>query len=216
MAYTHYWYRKAEISRKAMQAIAADFSKIVLALDDLGIRLGDMRGHGAPVITADLIGFNGLAACGHPKLAAQGVMAGKGSVGSSLYTVGQLAPRVCGGDCSYESFYFPRVWHPEWKKREPEMRREGLYLAYCGTAFRPYDLAVTAFLVIAKHHLGEEIRVSSDGQDQCWEDAKRLCFLHLGYGLEYAIREVKKDDWQLALRPKPSAGVRRWWENHVQ
>jgi hypothetical protein len=65
------------------------------------------------------------------------------------------------------------------------------------------DLAVNAFLVIAKHHLGEEIRVSSDGEIQHWVEGIALCRVHLGYEEAYqfdakgelvplAVREVAK------------------------
>lgn len=46
-----------------------------------------------------------------------------------------------------------------------------------------------SFLIIAKRHLKENIRVSSDGEDQHWFDGKMLCQIILGYGLEYQIGE---------------------------
>lgn len=67
-----------------------------------------------------------------------------------------------------------------------------LYFDFCKTAFRPYDLAVISFLIIAKHYLKNNIEVSSDGEDCHWFDGKMLCQMILGYGLEYIINEESK------------------------
>ena len=58
---------------------------------------------------------------------------------------------------------------------------------FCKTAQRPYDLAVTTFLIIAKHHLGDAITVSSDGDNDKWNEAKTLCQEILGYGQQFAL-----------------------------
>jgi len=63
-------------------------------------------------------------------------------------------------------------------------KESGLYREYCKTAFRPYDLAVNAFLVIAKHYLGENLKVGSDGKVEHWIDAVQICQNAFGYGLE--------------------------------
>lgn len=102
---------------------------------------------------------------------AGGVFAG-GAVAGTWFAGHLVATRMCPGDCSYETFRFPRVYQPrEWE--HPDER--GLYFGFCKTAFRPYDLAVTAFLVIAKRRLGERLVVITDGEDAHWFDAKLLC-----------------------------------------
>lgn len=92
--------------------------------------------------------------------------------------------RTCDGSCDYETFVFDR-------KREAQnyqtKRPDGLHFDCCKTAFRPYDLAVTAFLVIAKHHLKDRLKVSSDGEPQHWFDAQMLCKVNLGYGLDFVL-----------------------------
>jgi hypothetical protein len=61
----------------------------------------------------------------------------------------------------------------------------------CKTGFRPYDLAVQCFLVIAKHHLGDKVMVSSEGADFLWHDAYDLCHQVLNYPLrEFHIVEL--------------------------
>ena len=76
--------------------------------------------------------------------------------------------------------------------RDPEWdtpKENGLYFDCCKTAFRPYDLVVISFLIIAKHHLGDKFIVRSDGEDGHWFDGKFICQSELGYGLNYEINE---------------------------
>lgn len=66
MGYTHYWRRPTQsISVDSMNKIVNDFNKIVLVLDDMGVRLADGFGENTPEINSDRLWFNGLAKCGH-------------------------------------------------------------------------------------------------------------------------------------------------------
>ena len=67
------------------------------------------------------------------------------------------------------------------------------------TAFKPYDVAVTAALVIAKRYLGKRLVIQSNGLDAQWADAKDLCQRHLGYGAWFGIVE----DPRIELWPGP-------------
>lgn len=195
MGYTHYWRRPKLIPKETFKKIVADFGKLLPALEQVGVKLAGPLGEGNPVVSEDEVAFNGAAKCGHPAdydlvipwpaPGAGGVFAGR-PVAGTWYAGHLVATRACPGDCSYETFCFPRVYGPqEWE--EPDKR--GLYFQFCKTAFRPYDLAVTAFLVIAKHRLGNQIVVSTDGEDEHWFDAKLLCQMELGYGLELTVRD---------------------------
>ncbi|MGB9858480.1 MAG: hypothetical protein ACPLQP_00930 [Moorellaceae bacterium] len=196
MGYTHYWYRPKNISKKAFGAIVKDFKKVVPALEKAGVVLAGPLGEGKPVITADIVKFNGSRYCGHPAEyelvipwpapGAGGVFAGE-PIAGTWYAGHLLMTRACPGDCSYETFYFPRVREPYYEGERP--RENGLWFDFCKTAFRPYDLAVTAFLIIAKHHLKDKIVVRTDGEDLHWADARLLCAMELGYGLGYGINE---------------------------
>jgi hypothetical protein len=62
---------------------------------------------------------------------------------------------------------------------------------FCKTVRKPYDLAVTSLLVIASQHLGDNVRVSSDGYLSEWNEAMTLCQSTLGYGESFDFR---KDD----------------------
>jgi len=86
-----------------------------------------------------------------------------------------------------EPFNFPRIMQPEpWKKPV-----EGLYSAFCKTGLAPYDLAVMAFLLVAKHHV-PEIQIATDGGDEQWSKARQFCQDILGYGREYRINSGKQ------------------------
>jgi hypothetical protein len=45
---------------------------------------------------------------------------------------------------------------------------------FCKTDRKPYDEVVTASLAVLKHHLGDAIRVSSDGDFSDWSDGLAL------------------------------------------
>lgn len=201
MGYTHYWRRRREYAPGAFSPIVADFRKLLPYLKEAGIGLAGGFGEGEPKVTEEEVWFNGLENCGHaesdlgitwPAAKARGVslavaQSSAPPVTGHWFAGALLGSRSCGGDCSHETLYFPRVRQPhEWEK-EPE--KGGFYFDFCKTAYKPYDLAVTAFLIIAKHHLGDEIRVSSDGDRDQWQDTMRLCETVLGYGYEFALEE---------------------------
>jgi hypothetical protein len=193
MGYCHYWEIKSEIDQDSFSRVVADFQKIVLALDDLGVRLAGPLGEGLPEIDGDHIVLNGLWHCGHlkneeivipfPAPDAAGIGDSIDAVEGSYFGMGALLKhRACDGNCSYETFRFSR--------RSDDMAKavNGRYAGSCKTGFRPYDLAVQCALLIAKHHLKEQIGVWSGGADYHWNDARRLCYLHLNYPLvQYRI-----------------------------
>jgi len=78
---------------------------------------------------------------------------------------------------AHESFFVERIF-------TDRHTREGSCFAFCKTAEKPYDLAVTAALVVLKHYLRDEITISSDGEEADWNKAKILCQEALGYGRE--------------------------------
>lgn len=56
----------------------------------------------------------------------------------------------------YETFRWPAL-------AEPRDYLESLSFDFCKTGQRPYDCAVVAFLLLAKHHYGDAVTLSSDG-----------------------------------------------------
>ena len=187
MGYNHYWHREPTISREVFNAVIADFERVLLPLDNLGVRLAGPLGDDLPEFNEERAAFNGLQACGHPKNeeitipfpapGASGIGSSHTAVAGSYHGMGVLLKhRTCDGDCSFEDFTFARV--------VPEQDvGERWISSHCKTGFRPYDLAVQCFLLIAKHHLRDRLHVRSSGADEHWSDPRHICYLHLGYPL---------------------------------
>lgn len=77
----------------------------------------------------------------------------------------------------YESFHFP-------PREGGYITEKGFLFSACKTGQRPYDLAVTAFLTLARWHLGEAFDVSSDGEVGDWVPATSLVERELGYPVD--------------------------------
>ena len=114
-----------------------------------------------------------------------------GDVAGKWFAGAKLRARTCGGDCSHETFYFPRLLRdiPAWQ--EPE---EGLYFSFCKTAYKPYDTTVTAALIILKNYLGDEIQILSDGDLKDWSEAMMICRAVLGYGMKFQLDRGGDDE----------------------
>lgn len=189
MGYCHHWYRREEIDERLFGRIAADFERIILPLDNAGVRLAGPRGIGLPEVSPKKISLNGLKECGHPRNPAvyipfptedaSGIGNSRDAVADANALFVRLMRRTCDGTCNYETFHFERSM-----KASHFLRQEdGRYLCFCKTNFKPYDLAVQCALLIAKHHLGNQIEVSSHGSDFLWNDPRAFCYVHLGYPL---------------------------------
>jgi hypothetical protein len=78
-----------------------------------------------------------------------------------------------GKDLDHETFSFPRIRKKEKFDSKPE---NGMFFDFCKTAEKPYDLLVTACLLLAQKHFGNKIIVSSDGDmnGQEWQPARDL------------------------------------------
>ncbi len=184
MGYTHSWNRPQMIEPTTFNAIGKDLLTLLPPLEAAGAPLADAYGREEPEIGPGFIGFNGVACCGHarnPNIQLPWPANDAHGIGDNAGLGGTLPYRTCNGDCSYESVWFERCQEDE---RIDEMT-EG----FCKTAFRPYDLAVTAFLVIARHHLGARFKVQTDGEGCHWADAFVLCQVVLGYGAGYSCQD---------------------------
>lgn len=168
MVYTHYWYRTATIEAEDFLRIGEDFRQLLPAFESKGLYLGNQTGREIPVITDDLIAFNGKQDCGHAK----------------EFCVGTSKRRRCYGDCSQDTLFFPRILIPS-KFQRP--MHGGKFYNFLNTEAKPYDLAVQAFLIIAKQVLGDQIIITSDARSKDWDDARFLCYKHLGYGCSFSF-----------------------------
>lgn len=59
--------------------------------------------------------------------------------------------------------------------------------AYCKTEGLPYDRAVKAALIVLKHHLGDDLTVTSDQPDDAWGDAGQVVQRALGFGSGFRL-----------------------------
>ena len=87
------------------------------------------------------------------------------------------------GDEAYESFVVSR-------QSEKRAGRDFAF-SFCKTARKPYDVAVTACLVVLKRHLGDSFRVSSDGDVSDWTAGLELANRVLG--AQYTISDFDGD-----------------------
>jgi len=196
VGYTHYWHRPASIPAEIFQTIRLDFERLILPLADLGVPLAGGLGEGLPVVTDDDICLNGVRLCGHPANDAIVIpypsdeACGIGPNANAIQDCDGLTTRIkhrcCNGRCSYETFSFPRSLQLD-HTQQPDAN--GLYIDYTKTGFRPYDIAVTAALLIAKRNLKDQFLVCSDGMERQWSDGKRICQGALGYGDWFGIVE---------------------------
>ena len=61
---------------------------------------------------------------------------------------------------------------------------------YCKTEKLPYDLCVKIALIVLKHHLGDSVTISSDGDNNDWREASQICQKTLGYGKNFKIEPI--------------------------
>ncbi len=204
MGYTHYWYRKnKEVEVKSYEEIGSKFRALLPHFEQLGVNLAGGNGKGEPEISQTLISFNGLEDCGHPSTHELGIAwPSKNANGvakpwledvasGSWHAGATIDKRACSGDCSHETCWFPRVVpkdHSCYFDSHPTQENgNGWQFNFCKTAYKPYDIAVTAFLIITKHILKKEIWISSDGETQHWADGRILCQKVLGFGVEFEL-----------------------------
>lgn len=207
MGYTHYWYTPKEFSKKEFTAFSKDVKKILsYCHDKLGIHIANGLGEKKPTVNKDLIRFNGsdkqpigvwtteediiipwpspMASITEVSEKQDGKTEGEW-IGGNLVSQ-RVAPvrdeKAEFASGSYETFSIQRIVEDCYSPNE-----KGLYFNCCKTAYRPYDLTVTAVLIAMKHHF-PETEVKSDGDSKDWLDGKMLCFNLFGYGMDFEIR----------------------------
>ena len=209
MGYSHYWERPAVLgTEEEFEDFSKDCKKIFAYCEnELGIKLAndDAATGSAPNADKNEISFNGsdeqplgiwttyeevVVPWPTPAasiLDAKEPVAGNWGLGGTLVTK-RIAPcdnlaTVARG--SYEPVCIERCITGDALQLDGSVET-GLFFRSCKTAYRPYDLTVTAVLIALKHHFPVS-EISSDGEEKDWLDGRILCNNVLGYGLNTEI-----------------------------
>ena len=75
-----------------------------------------------------------------------------------------------GPDDDHETFFLPENPGGLLKQDFVQTDDDGFVFTFCKTAYKPYDRIVVACLVVLAAMLGDDVRVSSDGNRIDWED----------------------------------------------
>lgn len=208
MGYSHYWYTAPQLDADKFEEFSKDCRSIVeYSQNVLGIVLADgcAEPDSRPIIDANVVAFNGSdnqpigswttseeisipwpspVASLVPEIVDPIGNKTDGNWYAGTLVTQRVAPIVNGsGSGSYETFRVARIL--EDRNNADEF---GRVFNCTKTAYRPYDLTVTACLIALKYHF-PACKVSSDGEDKDWLDGKILCHNLLGYGLEYRMTE---------------------------
>lgn len=192
MGYTHYWRRTPDLTPADFAKAADEIARILEVVSARGVKLAGPTGHGKPEITDNIIAFNGEKHCGHryrdlgspwPSPTAGGVNETTEPVVGPWFSGAMLQTRTCGGSCASAPFVVDR----RFLVREWDQLDKGKYFSHCETAYKPYDLAVTAALVRLKENLDDEIQITSDGKERAFDDAKRLCRELFGHAKKFEL-----------------------------
>ncbi len=70
---------------------------------------------------------------------------------------------------AHETFML-KIFDMSGYRSQAEIAKEGTF-SFCKTARKPYDFVVCVGLMIAKHHLGSDFKISSDGNLADWQSA---------------------------------------------
>ena len=96
------------------------------------------------------------------------------------------------GEDGHETFYIKRADKPaEWASDK------NIVFGFCKTAYKPYDVYVTASLLLAYLYLEDEITLNSDGGTGDWQGAVELINNTVGkeWGFGLEVTENSKEEY---------------------
>lgn len=95
-------------------------------------------------------------------------------------------------DDGHETLYIQRVDKPQsWASDKT------VVFGFCKTARKPYDVYVTATLLLAHVYLGDEIKISSDGEVEDWQAGVKL--LDSKLGLKITLEENPEAEYPTSI-----------------
>jgi len=201
MGYTHYVTRTVQhLDPQVFRAFVWDCERLYMSTE---IPLASWDGTGDPLFAHDCVSFNGVKACGHdtrdlgivwpsndPK---RGGVATKAPQVGGWFAGAQVSARTCDGSCAHETFRIERDWIREEEPWQSDWKRKGIS-SFCKTAYKPYDMLVTACLIALYHHFPDVVTIGSDGETADWQDARNLCQHVLGYGANFCLPEEDNEE----------------------
>ena len=192
MGYTHQWRTQSKILDIDFKRILNDTVKIFPIINKMGIILSGPEGMGEYILNDTRISFNGKRKCGHKD---RNIILNWPIINTKrtdqrnniLYDVNNNDNawkniRSCGGNCMYEPFVLEKI-----NTRRPlinetdSITKQLPYFSSCKTSFKPYDVAVMMVLIIARHHLKNNIYITSDGNIDNWNDVTHIIKHFLNY-----------------------------------
>jgi hypothetical protein len=195
MGYSHYWRRAEHLNKQGFAKAVEEIKLVIERVREIGVTICGPTGSGKAELSEFTVAFNGCTKCGHrfrdigkpwPTADAEGVMEVDDPIARDAepaFAGAYVKTRTCGGNCAQEEFVVDRDWlHADWHRTD-----RGMYPQQCETRFKPYDLVVTAALLRLKENLGEEIVISSDGDEKAFQDAKRLCRQLFGWPSRFEL-----------------------------
>ena len=162
MGYTHYWRTRPKYSPQTWKKFTGDFSRLLKEANLL--YLLDKSGDQALKITNDLVFFNG-----------------KGENSHETFWLDRVVPKERLERAARFNEPFTRSDYTDEQNREyaEKQRKENEkhpIFNFCKTNHKPYDICVMTCLILAKFHFGDDIQVTSDGEEDFdWKEAKELC-----------------------------------------
>ncbi len=149
MGYTHYLRRPEKLDQKTFNEFVEDVKKLKKALPKISKNAGGY--HSEPIVIKGGLGE------GEPEFTKERVWFNGNDE----------------DDTSHETFGIEQTFSEDGFGQPDE---EGRLFEFCKTARKPYDLLVCATLIAFKHHFGNQVEVSSDGdmKGEEWQHARQL------------------------------------------
>lgn len=184
MGYEHYWKRPPALDPVTFEAWAHDVQRVVDALPEGTVCGPD--GREKPNITSTSVSFNGNERMSThrdwyiARVRATGLAAQATSAEQSMPISDAGVPLVISQRRSDGSFLL-------WSRADGR----GWLWEACKTRGKPYDVAVTASLILFAHHFPDSCRVSSDGNMHDWQPGLELAERATGLQLHVPIYSHK-------------------------
>lgn len=161
MTYAHSLSRPTNFDPDLFALWSKDCQWIVAYSRTIGLKLAGPDGTGRPTVNEAEVLFNGREHCRHYR---------------SHDSAPRVLQRTCRGRCAHDSFSIERDYDG--------FSSADRYGARChdrvATALKPYDIAVTASLLMLAHRFGDAVRIASDGGPVRWVDGQQLALLACG------------------------------------